>query len=59
MNIEIICEEIEDEQDEFICKNKKHKFNQCCQECSDVSRCKYHCDYAHGHDCLAKKEIEV
>lgn len=53
-----ICKDIDNEQDECRCKNEKQNFNQCCQECSDVTTCKAHCDYAHDYDCMAKKEID-
>lgn len=52
-----ICTDVEDENDKYGCKNKQQKYNQCCQNCNDVKTCTKHCDYAHYHNCCAKKEF--
>lgn len=49
-----ICEDVENENDNCRCKNEKQRYNQCCQECSEIKTCKEHCDYAHYCNCVAK-----
>lgn len=54
-----ICKDVENESDSCKCKNEKQRYNQCCQECSDVRICKQHCDYAYYYNCVAKDLINV
>jgi hypothetical protein len=53
-----ICEDVDDEDDKWRCQEGE-RYNQCCQECSQVKNCESRCSYAEWSDCITKKKIEL